>query len=138
LDQRYYDRYNGWFWTPDPRLIVALALAETQGGTNMNWGPYNAWNIGVRNPNYKGPNKQPPYSGWDQSIAGISTMIGTSTLYLGSNPNMTTAQLYKKCETTKKYKRGLGNLNTALAQMGGSEGALTNSCNPKNLRSPNQ
>ena len=104
----------------------------------MNWGPYNAWDIRTRNPKYHGPNKQPPYTSWSQSIGGVSGLIGQGANYLGSNPNLTTAQLFKKYEGTKKYKKGLGNLNAALGQMQGNTSALTDPCNQNNLRDPNQ
>jgi hypothetical protein len=119
----------------DPRFIVALAVAETQAGINMNWGPFNAWDIRVRNPSYSGPHKQPPYTSWTQSINGITGLIAGSQ-YFGSGLN-TTAKIYPVFQGPA-YQTGLDNLNTALGQMHGNQIALTDPCNPGNFRAPNQ
>ena len=118
----------------DPRFITALAVAETQAGINMNWGPFNAWDIRVRNPKYTGPGKQPAYTSWSQSIGGITGLIaGPQYFGLGLT---TTSTIYAKFEGPG-YQKGLGNLNTAVGQMSGSQNALTDPCDANNLRQPN-
>jgi RHS repeat-associated protein len=110
----------------DPRLVVALAVAETSGGQNMNWGTYNAWNNGHQS-----------YGSWADAIAGVTKNLANN--YLGAGIMDTTA-LYKKYEATtgKVHERQLGVLDGALKSMRGSPTALTDPCNPLNLRSPNQ
>jgi hypothetical protein len=119
----------------DPRFIVALAVAETQAGTNMNWGPYNAWNIRARWPGYTGAGKKPPYTSWSQSIQAINDLISGSA-YFGAG--LTTTSAIYALYQGPGGETGLANLNTALGQMQGTQNALTDPCNPKNLRSPNQ
>jgi hypothetical protein len=119
----------------DPRFIVALAVAETQAGTNMKWGPYNAWNIRARWPGYKGRGKKPPYSSWSQSIQAVNDLI-SGRQYFGAGLT-TTSAIYAVYQGPNDAV-GLGNLNTALGQMRGTQNALTDPCNPKNLRSPNK
>jgi hypothetical protein len=119
----------------DPRFIVALAVAESQAGTDIKWGPFNAWSIRVRNPGYKGPNKQPPYTSWTESISGVTGLVAGSS-YFGAGLTTTTA-IYKLYEGPND-QTGLTNLNTALGQMAGSQTELTDPCNPSNLRPPNQ
>jgi hypothetical protein len=115
----------------DPRFIVALAVAETQAGINMNWGPYNAWDNGNRSP---GPGHLPPYKAWAQSISAINSLIA-GTKYFGANLT-TTSTLYPRYQGPG-YQTGLKNLNTALEQMGGDVNKLTDPCNPLNERAPN-
>jgi RHS repeat-associated protein len=126
---------DGMQYDVDPRFIVALAVAETQAGTNMNWGPYNAWNIRARWPGYTGAGKKPPYTSWSQSIQAINDLISGSA-YFGAG--LTTTSAIYALYQGPGGETGLANLNTALGQMQGTQNALTDPCNPKNLRSPNQ
>jgi hypothetical protein len=91
----------------DPRLVVALAVAETSAGQNMNWGAYNAWNNGHQS-----------YSGWAAAIAGVTNNLNIN--YIGVGLTNTTT-LYAKYEATKGkvHDRQLGVLNGALTKMGG-------------------
>ena len=62
------------------------------GAAKLTWGPYNAWNIRVRNPNYKGPGKQPAYTSWSQAINGVTGLIA-GPLYFGAG-RTTTSTIY--------------------------------------------
>ena len=126
---------DGMQFDVDPRFIVALAVAETQAGTNMKWGPYNAWNIRARWPKYTGPGKKPPCTGWSQSIAAVNDLIAGSA-YFGAGLT-TTSTIYALYQGPGD-EPGLTNLNTALGQMHGTQNALTDPCNPSNIRPPNQ
>jgi RHS repeat-associated protein len=119
----------------DPRFIVALSVAESSAGTHLTWGPYNAWNIRVRNPAYNGPHKQPEYTSWTQAIDGVTGLIA-GRQYFGSGLT-TTGTIYPTYQG-KGYQKGLKNLNTALGEMFGNQNLLTDPCNAKNLRDPNQ
>ena len=88
----------------------------------------------MRNPNYKGPNKQPAYTSWSQSINGVSGLIG-GPQYFGAGLTTTTT-IYQVYEGPN-FKKGLVNVNTALGQMHGNQSVLTDPCNPQNLRAPN-
>ncbi len=119
----------GMNYDVDPRFIVALSVAETQAGTNLNpkWGPYNAWNVSSGKP----PNS---YTSWGQAITAV-TMLADSYL---ANGFTNTTSFYKYYEHTSNYRTGLRNLNSALAQMDGSKNDLTDPCSPLNPRPPNQ
>ena len=125
---------DGMQYDVDPRFIVALAIAESQGGKNLQWGPYNAWGIRARNPGYRGPGKKPPYTSWTQAINAVNDLIA-GRQYFGAGLTTTTT-IYALFQGPGDAL-GLGNLNTALGQMQGNQNMLTDPCNPKNLRSPN-
>jgi RHS repeat-associated protein len=125
----------GMDYDVDPRFIVALAVAETQAGTNMKWGPFNAWNVRARNPKYKGKGKKPAYTSWTQAIDAVNDLIAGS-YYFGAG-RTTTSAIYPAYEGPN-YQVGLGNLNTALGQMHGNQNNVTDPCSPVNPRSPNQ
>jgi RHS repeat-associated protein len=125
----------GMQYDVDPRFIVALSVAESQAGTHLTWGPYNAWNIRARNPNYQGSGKQPPYTSWSQSINGVTGLIAGRQYFKAGLT--ATSTIYSKYQGPG-YQTGLGNLNTALGQMYGNQNVLTDPCNPLNLRPPNQ
>ncbi len=112
----------------DPRFIVALSVAESQAGTNLTWGAYNAWN----NAAYKPPNQ--PYTSWDQAITSVALLADK---YISGNGLTDTTSFYKTYEG-KNYQTGLRNLNGALSQMDGDKKDLTDPCNPANLREPNK
>jgi hypothetical protein len=124
----------GMTYNVDPLFLVALAVAESQAGMNLTWGPYNAWNIRARGPEYEGKGKKPPYTGWTEAINAVTDLIAGSQ-YFGAGLT-TTETLYKTYEGTN-YRKGLRNVNTALRQMHGDLNVLTNPCNPANLRQPN-
>jgi RHS repeat-associated protein len=126
---------DGMQYDVDPRFIVALAIAESQGGKNLKWGPYNAWGIRARNPRYRGPGKKPPYKSWGQSIGAVNDLIAGGQ-YFGAGLT-TTGTIYPVYQGPG-YQVGLDNINTALGQMQGNQNLLTDPCNSKNLRSPNQ
>jgi RHS repeat-associated protein len=125
----------GMTYDVDPRFIVALAVAESQAGTKLTWGPYNAWNIRSRSPGYKGKGKKPPYTSWGQAIDAVNDLIAGSQ-YFGAGLT-TTSTIYPTYQGPG-YETGLGNLNTALGQMHGNQNILTDPCNPSNQRLPNQ
>jgi hypothetical protein len=119
---------QGMNYDVDPRFIVALAVAETQAGTNLNpqWGPYNAWNVSSAKP-------PKTYGSWNQAITDVTDLADS---YL-SNDLTNTKSFYKVYEGTTNYGTGLKNLNAALTSMGGSKTDLTDPCNSFNPRSPN-
>jgi RHS repeat-associated protein len=127
---------DGMKYDVDPRFIVALAVAETQAGTNMNWGPFNAWDIRTHNPNYQGRGKQPPYTSWSQAINGVNSLIA-GKLYFGSGL-YAASTIYPKYQGPG-YQTGLNNLNTALGQMLGNPNNVTDPCVAlNNVGTPNQ
>jgi len=117
----------GMTYDVDPRLIVAIAVAETQAGTNLNpnWGPYNAWNVSSAKP-------PDTYSSWNQAIDDVTDLADN---YLGNG--LTNTASFYKLYAGKGYRTGLKNVNAALTSMGGNTGTLTDPCNPFNPRSPN-
>ena len=125
----------GMQYNVDPRFIVVLSVAESQAGTNMKWGDFNAWNVRARNPGYKGKGMKPPYTSWGQSINAINDLI-SGRQYFGAGLT-TTSTIYELFEGPG-FDVGLKNVNKALGQMHGNQSALTDPCNSQNLRLPNQ
>jgi hypothetical protein len=125
----------GMTYDVDPRFIVALAVAESSAGINLTWGPFNAWNIRARSPSYTGSGKKPPYTSWGEAIDAVNDLIGGS-LYFGSG--LTATNTIYPVYQGPGYGTGLGNLNTALGQMGGDPSNVTDPCNSKNVRNPSQ
>jgi len=107
----------------DPRLIVALAGAETSFGKNITWGQYNAWNYG-----WNTPQNSSPFESWEHGIAIVTR--GIADRYLGGRRRVVDAvQLYNgtycqggDCAT------GLNNLMISLIDQGGEIDSLAYPC----------
>jgi RHS repeat-associated protein len=107
----------------DPRLIVALAGAETTFGTDITRGQFNAWNW-----QYNGPGNQAPFSSWAAGINAVTRGIG-GPLYFGANPPLTTAPaIYGKYCYGAGCATGLNNLTTFLKQQGADPNSLKFPC----------
>lgn len=106
----------------DDRFIIALAGQESQYGTNLTRGPFNAWNNLAHTAHHN------PYSSWNTAIRGVVSLI-TGGLYFGSGRN-TTDSIYgtynnSNLKTNPDFPKQLASLNSIyLGQLGG--GLLSN------------
>ena len=117
----------GMTYDVDPRFIVALAVAESSAGINLTWGPYNAWNIRARSPNYTGPGKKPPYTSWEQAINAVNDLISGGQ-YFGAG--LTTTSTIYPLYQGPGYEQGLNNINTSAAV---GPGAIAEAFTPATL-----
>ena len=98
----------------DPRLLVALAGAETSFGKNITAGQYNALNV--------------LYNGFNSPFASYQSNIN-SAAYSITNPNngydlTNTATMYSTYCSGPGCSAGLQNLNTFMNQQGADTSAL--------------
>ncbi len=111
----------------DPRFITALAGAESQMGTNITWGPYEAWNVSPHRTVYPNNGKRhpqhQPYTSWNQAINDVTSLANS---YL-ANGLTTTATFYPLYQGPG-FEKGLKNVNFFLTAMGGNVNSLTDPC----------
>lgn len=105
----------GQAYNLDPRLLVALAGAETGFGTNITNGRYNAWNWGHK-------------SFASFSIGANVVASGLVRLYGLPGANFATGYLAKYCTTGNTCPAGLNNMGSFMAEQGGSMGSLGFPC----------
>jgi hypothetical protein len=103
----------------DPRLVAAIAGAETGFGRNIRLGPYNAWNW--HNP------RNPLFSNREDAISAVTRGIGLGPLYFRAG-RTDTAALYARYCTGPDCVNGLKSLNQFLRQQGGDPKALGFPC----------
>jgi hypothetical protein len=109
---------SGQKYNLDPRLLVALAGAETSFGKNITAGRYNALNV-----LYNGHNS--PFSSFQANInaAGYSITNPRNGYDLSNTPTM-----YSTYCTGSGCATGLKNLNTFMSQQHANTSALRNPC----------
>lgn len=108
----------------DPRLIVAIAEAETSFGKNITWGQFNAWNYGWNSQN----RQNSPFSSWTSGINTVTKSIGGRN-YLQANPPLTnTSSIYGRYCQGPDCVNGLNNINAFLKQQGGAPNSLHFPC----------
>jgi hypothetical protein len=108
----------------DPRLLVALAGAETSFGVNITRGENNAWN-------WLWNKKEPSKSGfdtWDSAIKSVTKGLGNNYIHGAANQLTNTSAIYDKYCSGPDCKNGLKNLNTFLAELGGNRGGVAFPC----------
>jgi RHS repeat-associated protein len=106
----------------DPRLIVAIAGAETGFGRNITRGQFNAWNWF-----YGGPSQRNhPFNSWAQGINSVTRGIGGPNYLRGGRTN--TASIYARYCVGPDCVNGLRNINAFLRQQGGDPSALNFPC----------
>lgn len=111
---------TGQTYNLDPRLLVALAGAETSFGKNITAGQFNALNI-----LYNG--LQSPFSSFQSNI----NAAGRSLTNPANGYNLTnTATMYSTYCSGSGCATGLKNLNTFMTQQGANTSALHNPCKP--------
>lgn len=103
----------------DPRLFVALSGAETQFGTKITAGQYNAFNV-----LYHGLHS--PYDSFQKAINAVGvSLTNPKNQYNLSN----TATLYHRyCSTGNTCGAGLRNVNTFMREQGANIDALQYPC----------
>jgi|ERR1035441_47310 hypothetical protein len=112
----------GQTYNVDPRLVVALAGAESTFGTNITWGAYNAWNWGWNTKNQSNS----PFSGWPSAITSVTKGLAGKNYLGGGNTNTTSIYVNNYCHGA--CKKGLDNLNSFLTEQGGDATSLGFPC----------
>jgi hypothetical protein len=99
----------------DPRLLVALAGAESGFGSNVTRGANNAWNWGYRS-----------FSSFGAGAAVVAS--GLSRLYGLPQNNFDVGYRKMYCTTGSTCAAGQENMHKFMAQQGGQMGALAYPC----------
>jgi hypothetical protein len=102
----------------DPRLLVAIAGAETGFGNKITAGQFNAFNW-----LYNGGTLNSPFTSWQRAI--ISVAHGLSTHYDLTN---TTTMYSQYCTTGNTCDSGLKNVNLFMNQQGAKLNSLQYPC----------
>jgi len=109
----------GQNYNVDPRLLVALAGAETDFGNNITAGQYNAFNW-----LYNHGTLNSPFSSWQSAINTVAKGLGGGYTTQWNLTN--TATMYSQyCTSGSTCGAGLNNLNTCMAQQNADPNSLT-------------
>lgn len=119
------DRLIHWGrqYNVDPRLVIALAGAETTFGNHITRGEYNAWNW-----LYNGPGKEASFVSWNSAIHSVTKGLGGSYLHHATDPRTDTESVYGKYCVGPDCANGLKNLNLFMREQGANTSGLEFPC----------